>query len=395
MSAYPSSPCSGLRVIEFATMVSGPFCGQVLADLGAEVIKIEPPGGDSLRMVAPHYRGMSSLFMEYNRGKKSIAIDLKSPEGVALARQLAGTADVVIENFRPGVMKRLGLGYENLREVNKQLVFVSITGFGDSGPYVERPAYDQVIQGLTGYMSTQGRGEKPEPIRNTVVDKVCGHTAAQAVLAALLYRERGGEGQYISVPLLDAYAAFILAGTMSDYIFRAPDAPRKTPRDIFQLVQARDGYVIGHIQTRTQFEGCCHVFGREDLLHDPRFETTTTLIANVAVLWAEMGVNAGKHTVQELVNAAATYNVPLGPVNDVEQFIADPQAVHNVTFVEHDATEFGPVRQIAFPARFELSPARANACAPKLGEHTDEMLRRLGLTQERIEALHLARTVYA
>src|SRR6516225_1742088 len=198
-----NGPCSGLRVLELGSMVSAPLAGQILADMGAEVIKIEPPEGDPMRRVGPFHKGMGALFMTVNRNKKSVVLDLKASRDLELATELALSADVLIHNMRPRVMDRLGLGYEALQSANPKLIYTSISGFGESGPYASKPAYDHVLQGMTGVMYLQGRGDTPEPIRNLMVDKSTATITASAILAALLYRERNdGQGQRIDASLL-------------------------------------------------------------------------------------------------------------------------------------------------------------------------------------------------
>jgi crotonobetainyl-CoA:carnitine CoA-transferase CaiB-like acyl-CoA transferase len=249
-------PCRGLRVLEFATMVSGPFAGQMLADLGAEVTKAEPTTGDPLRGVQPGHNGLSAGFALFNRNKRSIGIDLKSSEGRALARELALSSDVLIENFRPDVMARLGLDYDSLREENPGLIYVSISGFGVDGPYSARPAYDHVIQAMSGTMPGLGSKAQPLPVPNSIVDKVTSVTATNAVLAALVFRERhGGQGQKVSLSLLDSYAAFMLPDLMVNDFFQAPGVERVRSVNTYHPIPTSDGHVMGHIHTNPQFEG--------------------------------------------------------------------------------------------------------------------------------------------
>jgi crotonobetainyl-CoA:carnitine CoA-transferase CaiB-like acyl-CoA transferase len=388
-----AGPCAGLRVIEFATMVSGPYCGQMLADLGAEIIKLEPLEGDGLRAVRPEYKGLGTLFVHYNRGKKSMCVDLKSAQGAEVVRDLVRSADVVLENFRPGVMDRLGFGYEAFKALNPGLVYVSISGFGASGPYVDRPAYDQVIQGLTGYMWAQGENQSPQPVRNPVVDKISAVTAFHGTLAALLHRERGGSGQHVSVSLMDAYASFIMPGLVNNETFPDAGLEHYPMRQVFHPVKTQDGYVMGHVQTNAQFTGCAHAFGREDILDDPRFANPRERLKHIGEMWSEMAVGAATRTTEQIMSVALAHSVPLGPVQTVQQFMQDPQARHNQTFVDFQDPEYGVVRQMNFPARLEGSPANAQARAPRQGEHTDTILASLGRQAEEVAALKAARAV--
>ncbi len=381
-------PCHGIRVIEFAAMVAGPYCGQMLADMGAEVIKIEGIEGDGLRAVRPQHAGLGALFVQNNRGKKSISLDMKSPEGLAICRDLVSSADVVLENFRPGVMKRLELDYESVRSLAPQVVYASVTGFGESGPYVCRPAYDQVIQAMAGNMWTQGEDKIPEPVRNSIVDKVAAMTVCNGILAALFHRARTGEGQKVSVALLDAYSAFMIPGLDThNRTFVSAELPHYPARPIFRAVNAKDGYVMGYIHTNAQWEGCARAFRREDLLADPRFSSPSQRLTNVAAMWAEMEKGAQNLTTAEILEVAVANSVPMSRVNTVDELIADPQAIHNQVFVEYQDEVVGTLRTLNFPIRFGKTPANVGARAPLKGEDTEQVLSKLGLPAERIEAL--------
>jgi crotonobetainyl-CoA:carnitine CoA-transferase CaiB-like acyl-CoA transferase len=368
-------------------MISGPFAGQILADLGAEVVKLEPAGGDPLRHVRPQHNGMGALFLHVNRGKKSIGVDLKSPTGVRIARELALKADVVLENFRPGVMERLGLGYESLKAANPGLIFVSISGFGASGPYVDRPAYDHVLQGMSGLMKGLAGTGEPVPVRNVIVDKTAAMAAANATLAALLYRERnGGEGQRVSISLLDSFAAFALPDIMVNQTFLEEGSEQIRAIDIYHPVPTSDGHVIGHIQLDAQFAGLCKIFGRQDLIGDVRFKDAWSRLSNYEDMWGEMATVALGMKTADIVAAAAAEGVPLGPVNSVADLFEDPQAIHNATFFDTQDPELGAIRQLRFPAELEKSPARMNVRAPLYGEQSAAILEELGLDPAAIDA---------
>jgi crotonobetainyl-CoA:carnitine CoA-transferase CaiB-like acyl-CoA transferase len=380
-------PCRGLRVLEFATMVSGPFAGQMLADLGAEVTKAEPTTGDPLRGVQPGHNGLSAGFALFNRNKRSIGIDLKSSEGRALARELALSSDVLIENFRPDVMARLGLDYDSLREENPGLIYVSISGFGVDGPYSARPAYDHVIQAMSGTMPGLGSKAQPLPVPNSIVDKVTSVTATNAVLAALVFRERhGGQGQKVSLSLLDSYAAFMLPDLMVNDFFQAPGVERVRSVNTYHPIPTSDGHVMGHIHTNPQFEGLCRLFGREDLLNDPRFADIGSRRSNYESMWQEVKANAKNMATAVIVEEAEKHNVPIGRVNDLMDFFDDPQVKHNQTFFDYDDPDVGTIRQLKYPIRFEKSPATYRKRAPKLGEDTRRILKTAGRTDEEISA---------
>lgn len=386
--AAPQGPCAGIRVVEFATMVAGPYAGHMLADLGAEVIKVEPPGGDPMRLGRTGAEAPIPLFLHVNRHKKSIVLDLKSPEGLAIARDLALSADVMLENFKPGVLARLGLDYEELRKSNKGLIYAAVSGFGPDGPYSERPAYDQVIQGLTGFMPLQGRGRQPQPVHNIIVDKIASQAMCGAVTAALLHRERhGGVGQRVDVSLLNAYASLMLPYMLANDTFLEPPQARAPVRDIHRVVATADGHVIGHLQLNSHFVGMCRAFGRTELIEDPRFSDPLERVNNSEALWSEYAAVGSRFTTAELVAAAAREGAALAAVNDLDAFLADPQTRHNQVVVEQDDPVIGKTRQVNLPARFELSPGDPYGRAPFLGEHTDAILADLGRTPEQIAAI--------
>ncbi|HVZ45814.1 MAG TPA: CoA transferase [Ramlibacter sp.] len=390
----PSQPCTGVRVIELSAMISGPYCAQMLASVGAEVIKVEPPGGDLLRQSRPVYRDMGALFTHHNRGKRSIGIDLTNEEGRKLAQDLIAGADVVVENFRPGVMQKLGLGYEEMSRRNPRLIHVSITGYGLDGPYVKRPAYDQAIQALSGYCWIQGNDGKPEAVRSTIVDRLSGVTAYHGVLAALLHRERTGVGQLVSVPLLDAYAAVILPGSTNNETFLDADLPHYQPRNIYQPIATRDGYVMGHIQTDAQFEAAARLFKREDLIADPRFKGVGNRLSHIEELWGELAISARAMGTDEVIALCVANDVPINRVNRVQDLMVDPQALHNETFFDYEDPEYGRLRQLNFPVKFSAGPKTARVRAPKFGEHTADILRAAGVSDEQAEKLRSSRVVF-
>jgi len=383
-------PCTGIRVLEITTMVAGPMAGLMLADLGAEVTKIEAMGGDPMRRVRPAHKGMSAQFMAMNRHKKSIQLDLKSAEGQAIARRLALQADVLIENARPGVLARLGLSYESLRDENPGLVYASVSGFGQSGPYVNRPAFDQVVQGLTGIMEIQNPRGNPEPLRSMFVDKYSAAATASAITAALLFRERnGGQGQFVSVSLMDAFSSFALVDRLHNLMFK--DSDDQIPYiNITRPIRTSDGHVIGHVQTDEQFARLCRLLGREELTKDPRFTGAWQRLSNIEEMWEELEKASVSRTTAEVIEGATREGVPLGPVNTVQQFLDDPQAKHNRSIVEYRDEEYGPMLIANYPVRFEKSPANVEARAPRLGEHTDAVLADLGMSAEEIAAARSA-----
>ena len=371
-------PCKGMKVIEFATMVSGPFSGQMLADLGAEVIKIEPVTGDPLRVMRPHNNGLPAYFHQMNRSKKSLALDLKTADGVKIAKQLVKDADVVLENFKPGTMEKIGLGYDELRKDNPGLIFATINGFGANGPYANRPAYDHVIQGLSGVMEQFGKFAdtgKPAPIHNPIADKLAATTLTQGILAALLGRERnGGIGQTVSVSLLDAYTTFMLHEQMANNTFQHEGREQIGDVKLHFPIETSDGYVIGHVQLDPQFHALCRICGREELIDDPRFKDPWSRISRYGEMWEEIQKGTRNFTTKELVENAATKNVPLAPVNSIEDFFEDPQVRHSQTWFDIEDDECGPIRNLKYPVEFGVSQIDTQHRGPLLNEHGDEIL---------------------
>ncbi|MBR1252319.1 CoA transferase [Bradyrhizobium sp. AUGA SZCCT0240] len=392
--AKRGGPCAGLTVLDLSTMVSGPMASQIFSDLGADVIKVEGVGGDTMRAVFPLHKGLGAYFSQYNRNKRSIVVDLKSEEGRQLAKQLALRSDLIIENFRPGVADRLGLAYDDLKKENIGLVYLSIKGFGEDGPYRDQPAYDQVIQGLVGFMAIQGAGGNPEPIRNAVADKVSAMSAAMSALAALWEREKnGGKGQKVVVKMIDAWAAFIAQEQMKNHTFLDSGEAPPPLRQIYRVFDTLDGKVIGLIIQDDQFRGICAALDLPDLLKDSRFAKPSDRLKNVGELNDELGPKIARMTSAAFLDATSKHQVPMAPVNTLEQFFEDPQAKHNRTFPVLDDAEFGRIRTIGFCAEFGETPVRLDARAPKLGEHTDEILRGAGVADDEIRRLREAGVV--
>ena len=391
-------PLVGIRVADFSTVVSGPLCSQILGDLGAEVVKVESMAGETSRRLGPPFRaGQSGTYLQFNRNKRSLAVDLKSEPGVEVARRLLRDADVMLENYRPGVAERLGIGYESLRSVNPGLVYVAISGFGPDGPYADHPAYDTVIQGLSGYMSVQGDEGDPRLVRSIAADKTSGLTAAYATMAALFARERNeGRGQRVDVPMLDAYAAFMLPDCLGNEVFVPPeesDFPL-SPAELHRTWKTADGHVVMMIIEDSQFQGICRAVDREDLIADPRSANIITRITHVKELFAILADEIEKWPTAELVDRARRFGAPVAPANTVREFLADPQVVANRTVFEVETgRDVGTLRMLRNPVRFEQTPTSVRAFAPKLGENNDEVLAELGYSTDDIAELRRSQAI--
>jgi len=401
----------GIRVLDLTRVLAGPWATQNLADMGAEVIKIERPGqGDDTRRWGPPFvrdrEGRdtpdAAYFMAANRGKKSVTLDIAAAEGQALARRLAEASDVVVENFKVGDLARYGLDYARLRQGHEGLVYCSITGFGQDGPYRDRPGYDFMIQGLGGLMSVTGErddlpGGGPQKVGVAVADLFTGMYATSAIVAALFHRERTGEGQHIDLALLDAQVA-MLANLSAAYLAsgRVPGRMGNAHQAIvpYQVFRAADGFLIVAVGNDGQFARFCEVAGLEALATDPRYATNPARVAHRDELVAVIAGRLATRPAAEWLAALEAAQVPCGPINDLAQVFADPQVLHRgmVATLPHAAA--GEVRVVANPVRFSATPARSERAPPRLGEHTDEVLGGLlGLPATALEDLRARRVI--
>jgi len=391
LGGAPRGPLAGIRVIDFSTVVSGPLCTQMLGDLGADVVKIEAPRGDSARMMGPPFRGgQSPVSVQFNRNKRGVVLDLQQEEGVAAARRIASGADVVVENYRPGVADRLGVGYAALSVDNPRLIYAAISGFGPDGPYADHPAYDTVIQGLSGFMHFQGTPDEPALVRGIAADKTTGLTAASAVLAALFARERSGRGQRIDIPMLDAYAAFALPDVLGPESFHPVEeqpAGMLTAANIHRTWKTADGHVVMMIVEDRQFRAICRALDREEMIDDPRCASLVTRLRHGVELFAIVEEEVAKWTTAELVERARRFGAPLAPAHGVREFMADPQVQASRTLFEVDDPAAGTLRLLRHPARYADTPASLRRLPPQRGEHSEEVLAEAGYDADEIRVL--------
>ena len=384
---------SDVRVLELTQVMAGPFCGQVLADMGADVIKVEPPGGDSTRRSLGFRMGGddTAAFLAVNRNKRSLTLDLKQDEHRAAFVRLAREADVVLENNRPGVAKRLGVDYETLAEVNPRLVYASISGFGQTGPYSQRPGYDLIAQGLSGVMSVTGEPDG-NPVKSGIPigDLSAGLFCAVAILSALHARERTGRGQYIDTSLFEGALALSIWETAELWATgRVPgklgSAHRLTAP--YQALRTADGYITVGGNTQPLFERLCTAVEAPQLAEDPRFATNDDRMANVSELVEELEAALASRTTDEWVAALVDGGVPCGPIHDYAEVFADEhtRAREMEVTVEHPVE--GTIRGLGIPVKLSDTPGSVRRPAPLLGQHTEEILREAGFSAEEISAL--------
>jgi crotonobetainyl-CoA:carnitine CoA-transferase CaiB-like acyl-CoA transferase len=378
-----AGPLDGIRVLDLTQMISGPMATMILGDQGADVIKVEPPGiGDLTRAMGGRKRAMSPTFAVANRNKRSVVINLKEPRGVELLKLMVAKADVFVQNFRPGAAERLGVGYEVLREIQPELIYVSISGFGETGPYVHKRTYDPVIQALSGLMSIQAdETGRPRMIRVIVPDKVTALTAAQAITAAIVARLRTGKGQHVSLAMLDAVVAFIWPESMPAYTFIGNEPTATRPAGTRDLVfETTDGYITAAANSDSEWEGLARTLGHPEWIDDPRFKHPADRIRNANVRLDLTAEIIRTKSSAEWLTAFDAAEVPCAPIQTRAELLSDPQIAANHMIVESDHPHAGRMRQPRPAARFEATPADLRRFAPMLGEDTDAVLEEAGVS---------------
>jgi crotonobetainyl-CoA:carnitine CoA-transferase CaiB-like acyl-CoA transferase len=392
-------PLKGIRVLDFTRVLAGPSAALALADLGAEVLKIEPPDtGDETRLFPPFRDEVSHYFLSVNRGKKSIVVDLKTPAGIAVARDLATRCDILIENYRPGVMERLGLSYEELAKLNPRLIYCAISGFGMTGPLRDRPSFDIVLQALSGALSVNGEaGGAPTKLGIPLGDLVGGINGPMGILAALYERSVTGRGRFIDVSLLDGLIGML--GYLAQLAFFTGEDPKpqgcQHPNLVpYGLYAARDGSIIIACLTNSFWERICQALGRPEWCRDPRFDSIEKRRERRGEVNEMIAEFTRQRPVQELVELFTRYEVPHAPLLGIKEALAQPQAVAREMVVQTEHATLGKIPIINRPIRFPGEQQPVPSAPPVLGQHTDEILRDvLGLTSEQIAQLRAARAV--
>jgi glutaryl-CoA transferase len=382
----------GIRVLDLSRVIAGPYCAMMLADLGADVVKVERPGrGDDMRYLGNGKDGMSLGFATINRNKRAIAVDLQHPEGVRIVVELARRADVILENFVPGVAERLGLGYTALSATNPAVVYASVSGYGQDGPYARRPGYNTIAMGMSGLMALTGQpGDPPTRPGGSISDVAASYIAFGAVCAALVQRFRTGRGQHVDVSLLASSVA--LLPDPSAHYFSSGVVPKRvgnrnpnvTPAEAFK---ASDGFINVVILNPEQYEKFCRALGDDGLISEPRFATNEARVANHPAFKARIEVAMAKRTVNEWVERLVGAGIAAGPIYEFDQVFEDAQVRHMGMVRDVDQPGLGSVRMLGFPFAVGGSRPPVRRPAPRLGEHTREVLGELGISTSEIDRL--------
>lgn len=390
MTTDPTRPLAGIRVVELSTMVTASLSSMIFAQQGAEVVKVEPKaGGDPMRYLGTGKGGISALFHNCNRGKRSLGVDLKTAGGRDAVAALIARADVVMHNYRPGVMDRLGLGSEASRAANPKLIYMAITGFGLNGPLADAPAYDHVVQGLAGFTAQQGRGDSFDFVRTLICDKTTAYTVAQSVTAALFARERGdGTGQHIDMSMLHACLAYLWPDGMMNQTLLDEDVAALPPMaEYYQTVQAEDGSISFAALQPEQWAGLFRTMGRDDMASDPRLADIPQIFAHIDQLCDEVRATKVPRPCADILAELTLLGIPCTPCLSHDEIPAHPQVAANGIILIEDHPAMGKVRTLRHPAQFSGLPGPQIGPSPALGEHTHEILAELGYNTAQITAL--------
>jgi len=394
-------PLSGIRVLDLSRILAGPYCTMILGDQGAEVIKVERPGvGDDTRTWGPPFAGgEAAYYLCCNRNKRSVVIDLKQPRGVELIKELAQISDVLVENFTPGLMQRFGLDYETLRQQNPRLVYLSVTAYGQDGPYRDRPGYDMVLSAVGGLMGITGEQDGPPcKVGVAITDVLTGVYASGAITSALLWRERSGRGQHIDCALLDAQVS-ALANIASNWLVAGQEAKRWGTAHAsiipYQVFDTKDRPIAIAVANQKLWVSFCRVAGKEEWIADPRFEDNPKRVEHRTVLLPLVEELMRSKTCGEWLELLVGAAIPAGPVNDMESLFSDPQVLHRGMVAELPHPTIGTLRLTGIPLKCSETPGTIRRPPPLLGEHTEEVLAEvLGYQPEQLRVLKQDKVIF-
>lgn len=384
-------PLSGITVIDLTAMISGPVCTMMLGDQGADVIKIEPLTGELTRKVGASKNGMTTSFLCANRSKRSLTLNLKDPKGITVLKKLITKADVLVQNFRPGAMKRMGLSYEEVQKLNKEIIYTSISGFGEKGPYSNQRVYDPVIQALSGLADIQ-RDQKtnfPKMVRTIIPDKTTGMAAAQAISSALFYKERYGTGQHIKLAMLDVMVAYLWPEGSASLSFVGEEGdPSKGQMGLDLVFQTKDNkYITAGAVTDKEWLGMCNAFDRKDLLSDPRFNTPRARFDNKTERRLLIADEIKKHNSIDILTKLHENEVPSAPILSRTELLENEQIIENNIIEFHDSKFFGNIRSPRPAPIYSDSPINGKQLAPLLGQNSIEILKEIDYKDQEIENL--------
>ena len=373
--------------------MAGPFCTMLLGDMGADVIKIEKPdGGDDVRRSGPPFvAGESATFLNIGRNKRSVVIDMKRSEGADIVRGMAKDADIFVQNLRPGRLEGFGLGYDDIRTVNPAIVYATITGFGRTGPYKDKPGFDLMAQGLSGIMSVTGHpGQPPVKVSVPITDLNAGLFTAYGILAAYVNRLKTGVGQHVDSSLMEAGVAYTMWESAIYFTTGRSPGPNGSAHQIsapYQALPVSDGYITVGGANQRNWERFCRAIGRADLISDSRFENNAGRMANRPALEAELGKTLRTQPMAHWLSILEAAGVPCGPINDMAQVYEDPQVIARDMVVEVEHPAAGTIRNVGIPVKFSETPGSIRRPPPRFGEHTGEVLAEFGYTSSEIDAL--------